>query len=454
MTDTNYLSLYRKYSPKNFDELVGQELVKKYFINSISNDTLSHAYIFEGPSGVGKTSTCKIFSYTVNCLNLNEKHQPCYECDSCLAIKNKIGDLKSIDGATNRGIDTIKALQENLIWPPRFKKRIIVIDEAHMLTDAAWNSLLSTIEDPPENIIFIFATTDCKKIPKTISTRCQTFHFHPIDNHTMLTKLKEICIDENIEFDSLETIKKLIEHSNGSLRMAQGLLEQSINTSSKYKKLSIENVNNILFSNSENLSMEIYNLILKNNESDLCIFFNNINYNITEDIFFDIIKLIRYDITNKTTSSDIYEVLVKCIEIFIEFKNKLSYNSNAKTILEVCCLKCIMIIKEFLNKENNSKDSFVNYLDRSNKNNEIHNFITINKISLFLSIIDSINVSLNKLLLQSELELINNGKILNIKLDNNSNNVEIITEALKSSRGQKIKAIIDVNNFSINNNLY
>ena len=113
-----------------------------------------------------------------------------------------------------------------------------------------------------------------------------------------------------------------------------------------------------------------------------------------------------------------------------------------------------MIIKEFLNKENNSKDSFVNYLDRSNKNNEIHNFITINKISLFLSIIDSINVSLNKLLLQSELELINNGKILNIKLDNNSNNVEIITEALKSSRGQKIKAIIDVNNFSINNNLY
>ena len=161
------------------------------------------------------------------------------------------------------------------------------------------------------------------------------------------------------------------------------------------------------------------------------------------------VGLERGDIKNS-----IYEVLVKCIEIFIEFKNKLSYNSNAKTILEVCCLKCIMIIKEFLNKENNSKDSFVNYLDRSNKNNEIHNFITINKISLFLSIIDSINVSLNKLLLQSELELINNGKILNIKLDNNSNNVEIITEALKSSRGQKIKAIIDVNNFSINNNLY
>ena len=176
----SYLALYRKYRPNSFDEMVGQNNVVKVIKNAIVNDKISHAYLFSGPRGTGKTTAAKIIAKMVNCLDL-KGGVPCGKCDNCKKI-NYSSDIVEIDAASNNGVDEIREIREKVnLVPAELKYKIYIIDEVHMLTTQAFNALLKTLEEPPKNVIFILATTEPHKIPLTILSRCQVLSLKETD---------------------------------------------------------------------------------------------------------------------------------------------------------------------------------------------------------------------------------------------------------------------------------
>ena len=219
-----YLALYRKYRPSEFEEMVGQNEIRKILANAVKNNTISHAYLFSGPRGTGKTTTAKILAKMVNCEAPVDGHL-CNKCNSCLNILNS-SDVIEIDAASNNGVDEIRDLREkaNLV-PSNSKYKVYIIDEVHMLTTQAFNALLKTLEEPPKHVIFILATTEYYKIPLTITSRCQKFQFNKIEVDDIVKKLKEICEKESIsiEDDALYEIAKI---SDGGMRDSINFLDQ------------------------------------------------------------------------------------------------------------------------------------------------------------------------------------------------------------------------------------
>lgn len=224
-----YLALYRKYRPQSFRDVVGQEHITRTLSNALLENRLSHAYLFTGPRGTGKTTVARILAKAVNCLSRgDESAEPCNECDSCVGVTDGSDlDVLEIDAASNRGIDEIRDLRDKVRYSPaRSAKKVYIIDEVHMLTNEAFNALLKTIEDPPEHCIFIFATTDPQRIPATILSRCQRFDFHNIGPSAMLGRLEEVCRREGIEAEP-EALMLMVRHARGGMRDALGLLDQA-----------------------------------------------------------------------------------------------------------------------------------------------------------------------------------------------------------------------------------
>ena len=221
-----YQALYRKYRPKTFDDVYGQQIVVQTLKNVIKNNKLTHAYLFVGPRGTGKTSIAKIFAKTINCLN-PEDGLSCEKCDICISNNsNENVDIIEMDAASNNGVDEIREIRNHITLLPTISKyKIYIIDEVHMLTTGAFNALLKTLEEPPEHIIFILATTEPHKIPLTIMSRCQSFEFKPIPVATIKERLKYICAQENINIDD-KSLNLIAEESNGGLRDAVSMLDQ------------------------------------------------------------------------------------------------------------------------------------------------------------------------------------------------------------------------------------
>ena len=220
-----YQALYRKYRPTTFDDVVGQDVVVKTLINAIKNNKLSHAYIFSGPRGTGKTSIAKILAKAINCED--ENSIICDKCVSCTQINNKQStDIIEIDAASNNGIDEIREIRNKVgLVPTTGKYKVYIIDEVHMLTTGAFNALLKTLEEPPSHAIFILATTEFHKIPATIVSRCQKFEFKKIENKKMFDRIKKITIEEGIKIDD-KCIKEIVRLSDGGLRDCISLLDQ------------------------------------------------------------------------------------------------------------------------------------------------------------------------------------------------------------------------------------
>lgn len=298
-----YQALYRKYRPQLFEDVVGQKVIIKTLSNSILNNKISHAYLFTGPRGTGKTSIAKIFAKIINCENLNGI-DPCNNCVNCTQINTKQStDIIEIDAASNNGVDEIRELRDKVSLVPSFGKyKVYIIDEVHMLTTAAFNALLKTLEEPPKHIIFILATTEPHKIPQTILSRCQRFDFKKISISDIKSRIKKISELENISIDddAIELIAKL---SDGGMRDALGLLDQL--TSYTSEKINVNDVNDVSGMITIDKINELILLIIKGNLID--------SFNLLE----------TYDEDGKN--------LVKIVEGLIEFlKNTLIYYNSAE----------------------------------------------------------------------------------------------------------------------------
>lgn len=224
-------TLYRKYRPTDFNSVFGQETIKKSIMNSLDKDNLAHAYLFSGPRGVGKTTIARIFAKSLNCLTNGISSKPCLNCESCKSITEGSNlDVIEIDAASNRGIDEIRALKESVNYRPvRCRKKVYIIDEIHMLTNEAFNALLKTLEEPPEHVIFILATTEMSKLPDTIISRCICYNFQTLTTEDGIKLLKYCCEKEKINIDN-DSLQLIYKKSGGSARDSYSILEQVIST--------------------------------------------------------------------------------------------------------------------------------------------------------------------------------------------------------------------------------
>lgn len=301
-----YQTLYRKYRPSNFDEVIGQDIIIRTIKNEIKNNKLNHAYIFSGPRGTGKTSTAKIIAKTINCEN-PENLTPCNKCVNCTLINNRQSiDIIEIDAASNNGVDEIRELRNNVnLVPSSGKYKIYIIDEVHMLSIGAFNALLKTLEEPPAHVIFILATTEIHKIPNTILSRCQKFDFNKISVNKIKERLEYIIKQEKIKIDD-EAIIEIARLADGGMRDALSILDQVLSYSDD--NITVSSIHEI---NGTIPQYELKELIEK----------------ISEKQYTDIFEIIdKYDNNGKN--------FVKLSEEIINFYRNILLSMNAKEYLK------------------------------------------------------------------------------------------------------------------------
>ena len=284
----DYKVLYRKYRPQDFDSVVGQEYTTKSLKNVIKDNKISHAYIFTGPRGTGKTSSAKIFARAINCLNPVDGN-PCNKCELCTSF-NENPDVIEIDAASNNGVDDIRELIDNSRLAPSISKyKVYIIDEFHMLSTSAFNALLLTLEEPPSNVVFILATTDIQSVPITVLSRCQRFDFKPITVENIVNRLSYVCKQEKIKISD-EALNEIALMSNGGLRDALSILDQ---ISSKDGKIELDDI----ISNFGSISSKkIYELIENISNQDINSLINNIRKFKSDGVDYRILanKFIQY----------------------------------------------------------------------------------------------------------------------------------------------------------------
>jgi DNA polymerase-3 subunit gamma/tau len=229
----SHQAIYRKFRPKIFDDVLGQEHVTRTLKNQIMSQNIAHAYLFSGIRGTGKTSTAKIFARAVNCLN-NHEGNPCNECEICISILDETNmDVIEMDAASNNGVDDIRELRDKVMFlPVKSKYKVYIIDEVHMLSKGAFNALLKTLEEPPEHLLFILATTEPQKIPATILSRCQRFDLKRINADIIVENMKKICNELEIKYEE-KALKLIAANSEGAMRDAQSILDRCISFNSQ-----------------------------------------------------------------------------------------------------------------------------------------------------------------------------------------------------------------------------
>ena len=329
-----YQALYRKYRPKTFDDVCGQKVVVQTLKNTINNNKLTHAYLFIGPRGTGKTSIAKIFAKTINCEHTKDGNS-CEKCDICnLSNNNENVDIIEMDAASNNGVDEIREIKNHVTLMPTFSKyKVYIIDEVHMLSAGAFNALLKTLEEPPRHVIFILATTEPQKVPLTIMSRCQSFEFKSIPVNLMKEKLKYICNQEKIKITD-DSLEQICIDSNGGLRDGIGLLDQL----NSYTNSDIK-IEDVLLLNGRISEADIIQLLnhIYNNEIDKVLSISDKIDEEGKDFLFvceDIIKylknsLIDYQINN---TNEIVSKLGKnkTIEIIYQITDYINYIRNIK----------------------------------------------------------------------------------------------------------------------------
>ncbi|WP_416198933.1 MAG: DNA polymerase III subunit gamma/tau [Sporanaerobacter sp.] len=362
-----YQALYRRFRPKTFDQVLGQEHITTTLKNQIINQNIGHAYIFSGTRGTGKTSTAKIFARAVNCINSIDGN-PCNTCEICSGILDEsIMDVIEMDAASNNSVEDIRELREKVKYPPsKAKYKVYIIDEVHMLSDSAFNALLKTLEEPPKHLIFILATTEVEKLPQTILSRCQRFDFKRITTKDIVKNLNNICDEIGVEVE--ESVLNLIaRNSDGAMRDALSLLDQCISFGEgiltyedALKTLGIAN-EDLLFNlvdsiEEKNLekALHIVDDIIQNGKDinqfikDLIYHFRNLMIAKTSTDPLDIIDLEKETVARyKDQSENIsLQFILKALQILNEGQNQSKWSSQPRIILEMVVVKLIELRDE------------------------------------------------------------------------------------------------------------
>lgn len=409
-----YHALYRKYRPKDFDSVVGQDSIIKTLKNSIIHKNFSHAYMFFGPRGTGKTSVSKIFARNINCLN-PKNGIACEECDACkVSFSKDCVDIIEIDAASNNGVDEIRDLKNKIsLVPSELRYKVYIIDEVHMLSIGAFNALLKTLEEPPEHAIFILATTDPQKVPETIVSRCQCFSFKRISDNAIVDRLRYVCNCENIEIDD-NVLEKISILSDGGLRDSLGMLDKLVSYSDH--KITIEDFNDVNGVVSDEDISKFLDYILTGNIVEILNFIKYVNDSgknliqvITQLIVFSRNMVVDYYISKKDIKYSV-DLLQNFLNLINEKMFDIKKSGNTKIYIEMFLLKFV--------------DDYI-----------------LNTNSTMIKVSNDVNNHINKT---------NNGIMKpKIKSDNNSNPIFDKTVGLNSDFNEKK---IDNSNASLNDN--
>jgi DNA polymerase-3 subunit gamma/tau len=354
-----HIALYRKWRSQTFSEIVGQNHIVQALQNALKENRISHAYLFCGPRGTGKTSTAKLFAKAINCTqgNLDE---PCNECSICTRMTNgSFMDVIEIDAASNRGIEEIRELRDQVRFTPTESKyKVYIIDEVHMLTTEAFNALLKTLEEPPAHVVFIFATTEVHKLPLTVISRCQRYDFKRVSLSDQINRLTYVCEQETITIEP-EAIHYIARLSDGGMRDALSLLDQLTAYSLDMIKLSdviamtggisteqIEKLVEAMKHHQLDLVLEIIDAMMQDGKSaDKCLdllvdYFRDLlmvnqipQSSVVTERIYDSQRLMH--IANQYTSAEIFQIM----DILIHSQNEMKYTTQPQTILEMATMK-------------------------------------------------------------------------------------------------------------------
>lgn len=357
-----YLALYRKYRPQTFDEVVGQDHIVKTLVNQIKYDKISHAYLFTGSRGTGKTSIAKIFARAINCTNL-KNGSPCGECEVCKSLEGTNIDVLEIDAASNNGVDEIRDLREKVKYPPvvgRYK--VYIIDEVHMLSISAFNALLKTLEEPPAQTVFILATTEVHKLPATILSRCLRFDFKLVSLEDLTNHLKNILTKEGVKFED-SAVNVIARAGEGSVRDTLSIADRCVSFAGDnltYQKVidvlgisereTLISMTNAILSRDVGSALTQLDSVLSSGKSPLVFSNDLISYFRDLLLIYSLkekareIVVVKDDIYQKMqeqAKAENYVEILKSIEVLSGVEQELRYSAQPRIVLETAVIKII-----------------------------------------------------------------------------------------------------------------
>lgn len=341
-------ALYRKYRPTTFEDVLGQDNIVSILKNQIIGNKISHAYVFSGTRGTGKTTCAKIFSKAVNCLNPKDGN-PCNECENCRLISEESTmDVIEMDAASNRRIDDIRQLREKVIYPPsNLKYKVYIVDEAHMITNEGFNALLKIMEEPPSHLIFILATTEIEKIPDTILSRTQRFEFKKIDKENIEKQIKKILDKENVRIDQ-EGIEIISNIAQGAMRDALSVLDQVISVNKR--EIRVDEIYDLLgifsYETKRLFSQAVFNRDLRavleivNSEIEK----GKDSHNFIKELIFYFRDLLMTKLEISGDKDDMpknisVERIVNSIDILLEYEEIMKKSDNSNLVFQIACIR-------------------------------------------------------------------------------------------------------------------